>query len=111
MALQENIFLKQNDLLQQNRDMSKRLLEITPKIDSLVMENEELASQLTVAQNISKVLQEAFNTTSSKLVELERQHHKLEQYSRREYLDFSGIPHCVKSVQIRSFFWSVGNRC
>ena len=72
--------------------MSKKFLEITSKIGSLGKKNEELASQVTVAQSTSKVLQEAFNTTGSKLVELERQHHKLEQYSRRESLDFSGIP-------------------
>ena len=56
--------------------MSKKFLEITCKIDSLVKKNEELTSQVTVAENTSKVLQEAFNTTDSKLIELERQHHK-----------------------------------
>ena len=79
LVLQDNIIFQQNDLLQQNRDISKKLLEITSKSDSLVKQNEELTS-----------LQEAFNTTSSKFVELERQHHKLEQYSRRECLGFSG---------------------
>ena len=33
-ALRDNIILQQNDLLQQNRDISKKLLEITSKIDS-----------------------------------------------------------------------------
>lgn len=56
--------------------MSKKFLEITSKIDSLVKKNEELTSQVTVAENTSKVLQEAFNATDSKLIELERQHHK-----------------------------------
>ena len=56
-----------------------------------------------MAQNASKILQEAFNTTSSKLVELERQHHKLEQYSRRECLDFSGIPISVASKDLENF--------
>ena len=92
VALQDNIILQQNDLLQQNRDISKKLLEITSKIDSLVKKNEELTNHVSNAQNATKILQEVFNTTSSKLVELERQHHKLEQYSRRECLDFSGIP-------------------
>ena len=82
MELQDNKLLQQNDLLQQNRDISKKLLEITSKFDSLKKINEELTSQLTVAQNTLKVLQEPFNKTSSKLVELKRKHHKLEQYSR-----------------------------
>ena len=33
-ALRDNTILQQNDLLQQNRDISKKLLEITSKIDS-----------------------------------------------------------------------------
>ena len=95
LALQDNIILQQNHLLQQNRDISKKLLEITSKIDSLAKENEELTSHVSVAQNAPKILQEVFKTKSSKLVELERQHHKLEQYTRRECLDFSGIPNTV----------------
>ena len=59
LALQDNIILRQNDLLQQNRDISS-------KIDSLAEKNEELTSHVSVAQNASKILQEAFNTTSSK---------------------------------------------
>ena len=91
LALQDNIILQQNDLLQQNRDISKKLMEITCKIDSLAKKNEEITSNVSVAQNGSKILQEAFKTTSRKLLELERQHHKLEQYTRRECLNFSGI--------------------
>ena len=56
-----------------------------------------------MAQNASKILQEAFKTTSSKLVELERQHHKLEQYTRRECLDFSGIPNSVAPKDLENF--------
>ena len=48
LALQDNILLQKNDLLQQNRDMSKQLLEITSKIDSLVKKDEDLTSQLVV---------------------------------------------------------------
>ena len=83
--------------------MSKNLLEITFKIDSLVKKNEELTSQLTVAQNTSKVFQEAFNTTSSKLLELERQHHIVELYLRRECLDLSGIPSSVSPKDLENF--------
>ena len=63
--------------------MSKRLLEITSKIHSLVKKNQELISQLTVAQSTSKLFQEAFNTSSSKL--------KLELHSREEWLDLPDI--------------------
>ena len=103
LALQDNISLQKNDLLQQNRDISKKLLEITSKIDSLAKSNDELKSDVSVAQNASKILQEAFKTTSSKLVELERQHHKLEQYTRSECLDFSGIPNSVAPKDLENF--------
>ena len=42
-------------------------------------------------------------TMSSKLVELERQHRKLEQYTRRECLDFSGIPNSVAPKDLENF--------
>ena len=103
MALQDNIILQQNDLLQQNRDISKKLLETTSKLDSLVKKNEELTSHVSVGQSTSKVLQEAFSTTSSKLAELERQHDRLEQYLRRECLDFSGIFGSVAPKDLESF--------
>ena len=103
LALQDSIILQQNDLLQQNRDISKKLLEITSKIGSLVKKNVEVTSHVSVAQNASNVLQEVYNTTSSKRVELERQHRKLDQYSRRECLDFSGIPGSVAPKDLESF--------
>ena len=69
LALQNNI-IQQNDLLQQNRNISKKLLEIKSKIDSLAMKNKELTTNVSVAQNALKrdFLQEAIKTTSSKLV-------------------------------------------
>ena len=103
LALQDNIIFQRNDLLQQNRDISKNLLEITSKIDSLAKKNEELTSHVSVAQNASKILQKALKTASSKLVELERQYHKLEQYTRRECLDFSGIPNSVAPKDLENF--------
>ena len=107
LALQNNI-IQQNDLLQQNRNISKKLLEIKSKIDSLAMKNKELTSHVSVAQNASKrdFLQEAIKTTSSKLVELERQDHRLEQYTRRECLDFSGIPNSVAPKDLANFILS-----
>ena len=39
----------------------------------------------------------------SKLVELEREHHKLEQNTRRECLDFSGIPNSVAPNDLENF--------
>ena len=60
LALQENVLLQKNDLLQQNKEVSKQLSDLTTKFESIVTQNEELASKVAVAQNISKFLQEPF---------------------------------------------------
>ena len=70
LAVQDNILLQPNDLVQLNNDISKTLLEITSKIDSLIKKYKDLTSQLTMTKNTSKVLQETLDTTSSKLAEL-----------------------------------------
>ena len=83
----------------------KKLLEITSKIDSLAKKNEELTSRVSVEQNASKILQEAFKTMSSKLIELERQHHKVERSMWRECLDFSGIPNSVAPKDLGNSYY------
>lgn len=55
----------------------------------MVKQSEELSTKVAVAQNTSKILQEASQKTNEKPVNLEIQHHKLEQYSRRECLDIT----------------------
>ena len=70
LAVQDNILLQPNDLVQLNNDISKTLLEITSKIDSLIKKYKDLTSQLTMTKNNSKVLQETLDTTSIKLAEL-----------------------------------------
>ena len=70
LAVQDNILLQPNDLVQLNNDISKTLLEITSKIDSLIKKYKDLTSQLTMTKNTSKILQETLDTTSIKLAEL-----------------------------------------
>ena len=70
LAVQDNILLQPNDLVQLNNDISKTLLEITSKTDSLIKKYKDLTSQLTMTKNTSKVLQETLDTTSIKLAEL-----------------------------------------
>ena len=56
LAVQDNILQQPNDLVQLNNDISKTLLEITSKIDSLIKKYKDLTSQLTMTKNTSKVL-------------------------------------------------------
>ena len=62
-----------------NTSVLKFCIAIQTYSNRVKVKIEELTSHVSVAQKSSKILQEAFKTTSSKLVELERQHHKLEQ--------------------------------
>lgn len=48
-------------------------------------------------------MREAFQKTNDKIAELERNHHRLVQYSRRECLDFSGIPNAVPPKESEIF--------
>ena len=61
-----------------------------------------MKSQVVVAQNTSKVLQDPLKTTYSELKKFERQQHKLEQHSRRECLAISGIPSSDPSADLEN---------
>ena len=69
----------------------------------MVKQNEKFSNEIRISENTSKVLQEAFQKTKNKIVELERNQHQLEQYSRRECLDFSGIPNALPPKELESF--------
>ena len=82
-------------------------MDLTPTVDSLVTKNEKLSGQVIVAQNTSKLLQEAYQKTNERLIELARQQHKLEQSLRREWLDITGIPSNINKKDFeKKFFFS-----
>ena len=58
---------------------------------------------MVIAQNTSKVLQEAYQKTNKGLIKLTRQLHKLEQYSRRECLDITSIPSNINKKYLGKF--------
>ena len=109
LALKENVLLQQNDLLQQNKEISKLLSDLTTEFESIVKQNEQLSSKLAVALNTSKILLEACQKTNEKLVDLKRQHYKLEQYLRRECLYITGITSTVDKNDLESFVLRVVN--
>ena len=51
-----------------------------------------------MAEKTIKVLQENISSNNSKITELERSIHKLEQYSCRECVEIAGIPQDVPHV-------------
>ena len=101
LALQENILVHQHDFLEQNKEINQKLLDITSRFDLLVKENEKLSSE--ISKYTSKVLQESFQNTNDKIVELERNQHRLERNFRKKCPDFSGILNTVPPKELKLF--------
>ena len=100
--MQEHILVKQTHIIQQNKKISESLVEITYKFEVLVEENKVLSSVIGVADNTSKLFEES-HKKNKKVVELERSHHKLQQYSQRECLELSGIPTTVIHKELEDY--------
>ena len=77
---------------------NEKLTDIQNKFDILVSDNEMLQSKIMVAKKTTITLQENLNSNNSKITELERSVHKLEQYSRRECVEIAGIPWDIPHV-------------
>ena len=102
LALQDNIILQQNDLLQQNRDISKKLLEIMSKIDLLVKKNEQLTSQVSVAQNGWKFCKKLSILQVANSWSLKENINGNSIWGGNAWT-FSGIPTSVKSKDLENF--------
>ena len=98
MKIQENMISSQNELFNENKNTNEKLTHIQSKFDKLASDNEMLQSQIIVAKKITKTLQENLNSKNSKTTILERSVHKLEQYSRIEYVEIAGIPRDIPHV-------------
>ena len=101
LALQDNIILQQNDLLQQNRDISKKLLEMS-KIDLLVKKNEQLTSQVSVAQNGWKFCKKLSILQVANSWSLKENINWNSIWGGNAWT-FSGIPTSVKSKDLENF--------
>ena len=78
--------------------MNKKLTDIQSKLDKLASDNEMLQSKIIVGEKTTKTLQENLTCDNSKITELERSVHKLEQYTRRECVEIAGIPPDIPHV-------------
>ena len=58
------MFCYNSDCLQQNKEITKQLSDLTTKFGLIVKQNKELTSKVAVAQSTSKILQEAFQKTT-----------------------------------------------
>ena len=95
MKLQINMINKQIELINDNREFRKKPSTIDPKFDELKKENEVLKSKVAIAEKASLNLSTNYQNINDKLIEMERNMHRLEQYSRRECIEIAGIPSSI----------------
>ena len=73
--------------------------DIQGKFDKMASDNEILQSKIIVAEKTTKTPQENISFNNSKITELERSIHRLEQYSRKECTEIAAIswdiPHVI----------------
>ena len=86
--------------LQLQLDANSIVNELSSKIDQLNGNVGELNKRLDIVESSLSVSRNVNDHLSSKVSNLEREFHKLEQYSRRECLEFVGIPVAVKQESL-----------
>ena len=71
---------------------------ISSKPNSMIWkENETLQSKVMVAEKLSTTLSISHKKLNSRVAELERDMHRLKQYSHRECIEIAGVPNSTKN--------------
>ena len=86
---------KQTELINDNKKFREKLSIIDSKFDELKKENEVLKSKMSLAEKTSLTLSTNYKNSNEKLMEMERNMHRLEQYSRRECIEIACIPSSI----------------
>ena len=68
--------------------LSNQIHKLTEVIDQISSENRKLASELVITKNVNSRLEE-------RIINLEKNQVKGEQYSRRNHVELSGIPNSI----------------
>ena len=84
LKLQDSLITKQTELINDNKEFREKLNFIEAKLDDLRKENETLQSKLVIAEKTSTTLSMHHKNLNEKIIEMEGNMHRLEQYSRRE---------------------------
>ena len=110
MKIQENMIYSQNELFNENKKINEKLTHIQSIFDKLASDNDILQSKIIVAEKTSKTLQENLSSNNSRITDLERSLHKLEQYPRRECVKIAGIPRDIPHVILEDFVIKLLNK-
>ena len=95
MKLQGNLISKQTKLKNDNKEFREKLNLIEAKFDDLKKENETLQSKVMVAEKASTILSISHEKLNDRVIEMERNMHRLEQYSRCECIETVGVPNSI----------------
>ena len=90
MKLQNNMINKQTELINDNQEFREKLSIIESKFDELKKE-----SKVSVAEKTSLTLSANYKNINEKVIEMERNMHRLEQHSHRECIEIAGIPSSI----------------
>ena len=77
-------FIDEGDL----HKLFDQISKLTETIDQISLENKKLRSELVTTQNVDSRIEE-------KIINLEKNHAKGEQYSRRNNIELSGLPNSI----------------
>ena len=91
MKLQNNMINKQTELINDSKEFREKLSITDSKFDELKKENEVLRSKVSAAEKTSLTISTNYKNINEKVIEMERNLHRLEQYSRREDIEIAGI--------------------
>ena len=92
MKLQDNLISNQTELIHDNKEFREKLNVIEAKFDDLKKENETLQSKFTIAEKTLMTLSIHHKKLNDKIIEMERNMHRLEQYLHPECMEIAGIP-------------------
>ena len=95
MKLQNNVIGKQTELINDNKEYREKLSIIDSKFDEFKKENEVLQSKVSVAEKTSLTLSTNYKNVNGKVIEIERNMHRLEQYSCHECIEIADIPSSI----------------
>ena len=97
IKLQNNMINKQAEpeAVNDKKEFREKLSIIHSKFDKLKKENKVLKSKVSVAEKISLTLSTNYKNMNEKVIEMERNMHRLEQYSCPKCIEIAGIPSSI----------------
>ena len=95
---QDNLISNQTELINDNKEFRGKLDLIEAKFDDLKKENETIQSKVMVAEKTSTTLSINHENLNNSVIEMEKNTHRLEQYSRREWIEIAGAPNSIKTT-------------